>query len=42
MNLHTRICKDNDAGVLIEFMLILNLTVPYDFQELSSRKQYNS
>ena len=27
--------KSNDARVLNEFMFIFNLTVPYDFYELS-------
>ena len=35
MNLHIRICKSNDAGVLNELMLMLNLIIPYNFYELS-------
>ena len=35
MNLHIRICKGNDAGVLNKLVLIFNLTIPYNFYELS-------
>ena len=34
MNLHTRICKGNDAGVLNELMLIFNLTYSLIFMNL--------
>ena len=34
MNLHTRICKGNDAGVLTELMLIFQYDILSDFYEL--------
>ena len=34
MNVHTRICKGNDAGVLIELMLLFQYGILSDFYEL--------